>query len=105
MFLNVSSMSPADRTKFLAYLAHTLTVCARDTYAVGTSNVTEPKVLRAYNELLHRVTAAVIEHLNGSPVFSVDTILEMTKSFAGHNKRQEMDRAVSCALKGAFRRR
>jgi hypothetical protein len=72
-----------------------LTVCARDTYEVGTENVLEPQVLRAYNELLHRVTAAVCDHLSGVEGFSLQTILEMMRAFGQrHNRVNEMNWAT-----------
>jgi hypothetical protein len=36
--LNIESLSPAAKAALLARIAHTLTVCARDTYEVGTEN-------------------------------------------------------------------
>jgi len=39
---------------FLVYLAHALTILARDTYEVGTEGVTNPSRLRHINELQHR---------------------------------------------------
>lgn len=65
--------SPSDeaRLKILAGLAHELTICARDTYEVGTDEVRDPRGLRAYNELLHRVTASVVSNLAGSKGFSL----------------------------------
>src|SRR5690349_4253970 len=62
MSLNVDSMSNQAKTVLLANLASTLTICARDTYEVGTDRVVQPEMLRAYNELLHRVTGAVRDH-------------------------------------------
>jgi hypothetical protein len=66
MSLDTESLSNAIKTIFLARVAHELTFSARDTYEAGTENVLEPQVLRAYNETLYRVTAAVHEHLTGS---------------------------------------
>ena len=80
-------MSDAARTEFLARLAHALTVCARDTYEVGTDNVLEPQVLRAYNELMHRVTASVRDHLIGLKSFSVETVLELMQAFGEKHNR------------------
>ncbi len=58
MSLNIESLSSAPKTALLARIAYTLTVCARDTYEVGTEDVLDPQTLRAYNELLHRVTGS-----------------------------------------------
>lgn len=71
------SISQAAR---LARTAHALTICARGTYEQGTENVVAPQVLRAYNELLHRVTAAVGSHLAGDGSFSVEAIVEMMRT-------------------------
>lgn len=47
--------SPREQIDFLVYLAHALTILARDTYEVGTEGVTNPSRLRRINELQHRV--------------------------------------------------
>ena len=36
---------------------------ARGAYEVGTENIIKPQLLRTYNELLHRVTGAMRDHL------------------------------------------
>ena len=66
----------------MATLASALTICARDTYEVGTEGVLQPGVLRAYDELLHRVTGAVRDHLLGGDGYPLDTIAEMLREFA-----------------------
>ena len=43
MSLNIELLSPAAKTALLARIAYTLTVCARDTYEVGTENVLDPQ--------------------------------------------------------------
>jgi len=85
--MNTESLSHAERTAVLARIAHELTICARTTYEVGTENVLEPQVLRSYNELLHRVTAAVRDHVLGNNDFSLETILEMVREFGTQNRR------------------
>jgi hypothetical protein len=44
----------------LARLAHEMTVCARETYVVGTEDIADPQRLRMFNELLHRITGQLI---------------------------------------------
>ena len=87
MSLNVESMSNHAKTGLLATLASTLTICARDTYAVGTDRVVQPELLRAYNELLHRVTSAVRDHLVESKGYSLKDILGMLRAFGEKNGR------------------
>jgi hypothetical protein len=77
MPLNIESLSNIAKAELLARIAHRLTVVARDAYEVGTANVLEPQVLRACNELLHRVTGAVSDHLFGRVGYSMQSILEM----------------------------
>jgi hypothetical protein len=96
---NVESLSELARTVVLAHIAHELTICARDTYEVGTENVLNPQMLRAYNELLHRVTGAVIDHLSPKEGYSLESIIEMVCTFgAHHNRAGEMDWALNRAL-------
>jgi hypothetical protein len=99
MILDIESLSAAAKTALLTRIAHTLTVCARDTYEVGTENVLEPQVLRAYNELLHRVTGAVRDHLLGVKGYSLQTILEMMQAFGErHHRVNEMKWAIKSSL-------
>ena len=106
MAMNTQSLSDSARIALLARIAHSLTICARDTYEVGTDNILEPQVLRSYNELLHRVTGAVVDHVLGREGFSLETILEMIQAFgARHNRVEEMNwflnRALQQTEKGA----
>ncbi len=105
MSSNTESLSKAAKTALLARIAHALTVCARDTYEVGTENVLEPQVLRAYNELLHRVTGAVTAHLWGSEGYSLEGILEMMQAFGERYKRvKEIKWAIESAQRPLFQR-
>jgi hypothetical protein len=87
MPLNLESLSVAARTAVLAHIAHALTICARDTYEVGTENVLNPQTLRGYNELLHRVTGSVVDHLSQKKGYSLESIVEMMRSFGVHHNR------------------
>jgi len=98
MPLNIDSLSNSAKTVVLARIAHTLTICARDTYEAGTENVLEPHVLRAFNELLHRVTGAVRDHVLGSEGYSLEVILEMMRTFGErHNRVNEIKWAIEYA--------
>ena len=52
-----SSYSLQEKKEFLAHLMHELTVLARDSYEVGTDNLTNPQRVRRLNEVQHRVSA------------------------------------------------
>lgn len=56
-------LSQAAQTILLSRIAHLLTVCARGAYEVGSDNVMKPHMLCAFNELLHRETGAIRDHL------------------------------------------
>jgi hypothetical protein len=104
MSLNTESLSSAARTAFLARIAHTLTVCARDTYEVGTENVLDHQTLRAYNELLHRVTSSVVSHLSGSQGQSLESIVETVRSFGSrYDRAGEIDWALQNALQNTVK--
>ena len=86
MPINIESLSNIAKGELLARIAHRLTVCDRYAYEAGTENVLEPRMLRAYNELLHRVTAAVSDQIMGASGYSLECILEMIQDFgAEHN--------------------
>jgi hypothetical protein len=102
--MNTESLAVGERTVILARIAHGLTVCARETYEAGTENVLEPQVLRSYNELLHRVTAAVQEHVLGTPSFSLETILEIVREFGTqHGRVHQLNSVLNRAMQ-EFRR-
>jgi hypothetical protein len=101
MRINVETgiWSNAQKALFLAVLAHELTVGARGTYEVGTSGVKDPKLLRAFNEILHRVTASLREYQQGREGIPLSTVLKMLKDFGTKNNRQsDIERAISSAL-------
>jgi hypothetical protein len=99
MPLNLESLPDAAKTAFLARIAHTLTICARETYEVGTENVLEPQTLRAFNELLHVVTGSVVGHLAESPGYSFQSTIEMVRSFgSNHGRTGEVNWALEHAL-------
>jgi hypothetical protein len=98
--VNTDSLSHSARTALLARIAVELTICARDTYEAGTENVLDAQGLRAYNELLHRVTSAVVSHLSGTEGFSLETILEMIGAFGvRHNRVKEMEWVLNRTLR------
>jgi hypothetical protein len=100
MSLNIESLSNNAKTVLLARLAHALTISARDTYEAGTERVLEPEILRAYNELLHRVAGAVTNHLEGVEGYSLESILEMIRNFGEkHNRVNGMKWTIEWALK------
>ena len=99
MSIDVASLSNQAKAVFLARLASELTVCARDTYEVGTDRVLRPELLRAYNELIHRVTGAVRDHLLDEKGYSAELILRMADEFGVRYKCPEtMKWAIERAL-------
>jgi hypothetical protein len=100
MPMNVESLSNHEKIVLLARLANELTICARDTYEVGTDRVLQPELLRAYNELLHRVTGAARDHLLKGDGYSLKDVLEMLRAFGESNGRTwEMRWALEHATK------
>jgi hypothetical protein len=99
MSSNLESLSDAAKTALLARLANTLTICARHTYEVGTENVLDGRTLRAYNELLHRVTGSMVSCLSGSGGYSLQSVIKMIRSFGlNYGRTGEMDWALQFAL-------
>ena len=50
-----SDLPTNEKADFLAQMAWELTVAARETYEVGTDNLTNPKLMRSINEIQHRL--------------------------------------------------
>jgi hypothetical protein len=60
----------------------------------------QPELLRAYNELMHRVTGATLDHVLGREGYSLNDILAMLRAFGEKNKRiGEMRWAIEQASK------
>lgn len=84
----------------LAIISHWLTVAARGTYEAGTENILKPAALRAYNEVQHRVTAALRDRLSGVPTFSFEDIVEMIRGIGErHDERSNIDFFMNTAFK------
>jgi hypothetical protein len=97
--VDISELPEEAEVAFLSRLAHELTVCARSTYEAGTENISEPKVLRAYNELQHRVTGSLRDHILGTKGIPVSAIHDMMREFGSqHNRVEEMDWALGRAF-------
>ena len=98
--IQVESLSHAARAILLTRIAHLLMVNARGTYEVGTENVLKPQLLRAYNELLHRVTGAIRDHiLESEHCMPLDVVLDWMRAFgASHNMEAEMQWVVRQAI-------
>ena len=106
MLFDTRSWSNADKAHFLAVLAHELTVCARGTYEVGTSGVLQPEMLRGFNELQHRVTGSLRDHLRGTAGMPLEAVLEMLTQFgARNNLKADIKHAISSAQERTLRAR
>jgi len=97
--MNTESLSSSSRTELLARIACELTICARDTYEAGTDKVLEPEVLRSYNELQHRVAGAVVHHILGTDGYSLESIIELIRTFGTQQNRvSQINWALNRAL-------
>lgn len=96
---HLDSLSHEAKTVLLARIAHTLTICARDTYEVGTENVEDARTLRGYNEVLHQVLGAVVSHLSGRRQDSLQSIIEVVRSFGlNYGRAREMEWALNHSI-------
>jgi hypothetical protein len=106
MLFDTSAWSNADKAHFLAVLAHELTVSARGTYEVGTDGVLEPEVLRGFNEIEHRVTGSLRDHLRGVAGMPLEAVLVMLTDFGtAYNRMADMRHAISRAQELTLRAR
>jgi hypothetical protein len=67
-------------------------VSARGNYEVGTENIIKQQLLRAYNELLHRITGAIRDHIQESEhCMPLETVLNMMLALGTeHHVQAEM---------------
>jgi hypothetical protein len=59
-----TQLSPEQKRRFFARLSFELTIKARNTYVPGSEDVAEPRQLRTFNELQHRVTSCLLKLLD-----------------------------------------
>ena len=52
------SLSQLDQMGWLSHAMVLISICARGTYVAGTDRVSDPKRLRRFNELMHRLAGA-----------------------------------------------
>jgi hypothetical protein len=87
------ALPKTDRARFMAWLAHNLTVAARSYYELQAPGLTDPARFRAFNEILHRVTACLGHILSGgedmgwAPIV-VQEVLEPTDRQVANHTRQ-----------------
>lgn len=84
-----------EQIAFLVRVVHKLTICACSTYEKESDRVLEPEILRAYNDLLHRVTGALLHLTLGMEGYSDESIIEMIQAFGlRHNRVTEIEWAL-----------
>src|SRR5687767_13904942 len=70
-----SVLTPDGKGRFVALLAHELTILARDTYEVGESGLTNPARMRAINEVQHRLMGFLVALLRDDAQRYPDDVL------------------------------
>ena len=95
---DIDDWESKDKIIFLVQISQELTVCARGTYEVGTERVLIPEELRAYNELQHRVTGALVGIVGGQVAMPPSTVLKMLRDFGVRRGREKLiEEAISQA--------
>jgi hypothetical protein len=61
--IRFTSLTFEDQSKWFARLMVWLTVLARDTYTVGGAGLEKPESMRRFNELMHRTSDQLLNHL------------------------------------------
>ena len=70
-----SKMTEEEQGRFLATLAHEITIVARGTYVPGTEEVADPPRLRQWNELQHLIVGQLIKLLDRNKMRYPDDVL------------------------------
>jgi len=95
-------MSAQQELRFLAILGHWLTVAGRGTYEFQAPGVKDPKSLRAFNELHHRLYAQIRGLVaNGKGDFDAEDI---TSWLTGEGQPSEFQDACFWAFEQALER-
>jgi hypothetical protein len=70
-----SSLSETEQQKFLALFSHWLTILARDTYEIGTQNITNSPKIRRINEIQHQISSHLLALLENNKERYPDEVL------------------------------
>lgn len=77
---------------FLACLSHWLTVAARGAYIDKSSGITKVDTLCAYNEVQHRLSAAILDRMKGKAGMPIKDVLEMLEILGkNHQEKENID--------------
>lgn len=85
----------------IADIAHGLTIVARGTYVAGTTEVANGELLRFFNELIHRITAAQYQLLEGD---DLDNVIDFVSGSLSDKSTSEYNNAVAYVCKEALKR-
>lgn len=97
-----SALRTKEQACFLAHFAHDLTVVARDAYEVGGDGLSDPALVRAINEVQHRVTSHLSALLRDDPKRYPDGVL--IEIFLEGYGNITLDRQLSAAFERAMSR-
>lgn len=91
--------SPEQQVQFLLALAFKLTISARDTYEVQSTNVVEPTRLRGINELQHRIVGQASRILGNRHLYPNDVlIIGLYETAQTYGCMSDLDFASSSAI-------
>jgi hypothetical protein len=96
------AMSSAEQALFLCTLGHTLTIVGREAYEFQGPEVTSPKLLRALNEVHHRIYSQTRSLLaGGTQAFAADTLASW---LAAEERSPELQSAFLWAFEESLKR-
>jgi hypothetical protein len=79
--------------RLLAVFVHELTIAARDTYEVGGVGLSRPEAMREYNEIVHRLAAALRHIEEGDRHTAIAMLRGQLPADATDELSQAVDRA------------
>jgi hypothetical protein len=89
------NLSASQQQRFLAILAHELTILARGAYSVGGEGIDDPPLIRAINEMQHQLLATLSKHLEGNTERWPEDVLFRALAGAAQVKSFEEDWEVA----------
>ncbi len=91
-----SSLTSDEQKKFLVRLSHYLTVVARDSYEVGTDNITNQPKIRVINEIQHQLSSHLLALLeNDSRRYPDDGLMRIILE---HSENKKIEAEVMWAF-------
>ncbi|HEX8735637.1 MAG TPA: hypothetical protein VF721_09965 [Pyrinomonadaceae bacterium] len=92
-----SNLSNQERVEFLVRLGHELTIEARDSYEIGTENISNQSKIRRINEIQHRIFLEILALVKRNEKSYPDDVL--MRMILEHREDKSFEAGIAQAFK------